>query len=83
MIITKWLNTKITTTVTIGLKFELLDNLDVFIFYFWHKLKYSLALQRLDSSLLLKFSKDVLKKATRINTLILLFKHEFQIVNFK
>ena len=77
MVITKWLNTKITAIVTKGLKFELLYNLDVFIFYFWHKLKYSLALERLDSSLLLKFSKDVSKKATRINNLILLFKHEF------
>ena len=57
--------------------FEPLYNLDVFIFYFWHKLKYSLALGRLDSSLLLKFSKIVLKKATRINNLILLFTHEF------
>ena len=77
MNITKWLNTKITATVTKGSKFELLYNLDVFIFYFWHKLKYSLAFERLDSSLLLKFSKDVLKKATRINKLILLFRHEF------
>ena len=77
MFITKWLNTNIITIVKKGSKFELLYNLDVFIFYFWRKLKYSLALERLDSSLLLKFSKDVLKKATRINTLILLFKHEF------
>ena len=77
MIITKWLNTKITAIVTKGSKFELLYNLDVFIFYFWHKLNYNLALECLDSSLDLKFSKDVLKKATRINNLILLFKHEF------
>ena len=77
MIITKWLNTKITATVTKGSKFELLYNLDVFIYFFWHKLKYSLALEHLDSSLLLKFSKDVLKKAIGINNLILLFRHEF------